>query len=62
VERRGERGDYIVSVVPTFPSSLSPEQEALLDRLMAAGGRNETLLAWERQVRSWEHGRSERRR
>jgi molecular chaperone DnaJ len=59
VERRGERGDYIVNVLPTFPTSLSPEQEALLDRLMAEGGGNERLQAWEREMRAWEQGRSE---
>jgi molecular chaperone DnaJ len=59
VERRGERGDCIVSVLPTFPTSLSAEQEALLDRLMAEGGENELLRAWERKLRAWEQGRSE---
>jgi molecular chaperone DnaJ len=58
VERRGERGDYIVSVLPTFPTSLSAEQEALLDQLMAEGGGNELLGAWERKLRAWEQGRS----
>ena len=31
----GARGDYMVTVVPTFPDSLSAEQEALLDQLGA---------------------------
>ena len=57
VERRGERGDYIVSVVPTFPPSLSAEQEALLDRLIAFGGEHGPLRAWERKMQAWEHSR-----
>jgi molecular chaperone DnaJ len=57
VERRGEPGDYIVTVVPTFPPSLSAEQEALLDRLMAAGGDSGPVRAWERKVRAWENRR-----
>jgi molecular chaperone DnaJ len=33
-ERRGiARGDYLVSVVPTFPDVLSIQQEVLLDQL-----------------------------
>lgn len=54
VERRGEPGDYIVTVVPTFPPSLSTEQEALLDRLMAAGGDAGPVRDWKRKVRAWE--------
>jgi molecular chaperone DnaJ len=57
MERRGERGDYIVSVLPTFPASLSAEQEALLDRLMAEGEGNELLRAWERKILEWEQDR-----
>jgi molecular chaperone DnaJ len=58
VERRGERGDYIVSVLPTFPTSLSAEQEALLDRLAAEDGGNELSRAWERKMMAWEQGLS----
>ena len=34
-ERLGARADYVLTVVPTFPESLSAEQEALLDQLSA---------------------------
>ena len=61
LERRGERGDYIVSVLPTFPASLSAEQEALLDRLMAEGENNEVMRAWERDMQAWAQGRSKAR-
>jgi molecular chaperone DnaJ len=36
-ERRGiARGDYLVSVVPTFPDVLSIQQEVLLDQLASS--------------------------
>jgi len=34
-EVRGPRGDYLVKVVPVFPAQEDPEQEALLDQLIA---------------------------
>jgi molecular chaperone DnaJ len=57
-ERRGARGDYVVTIVPTFPEALSAEQEALLDRLAAtqAGA----LHAWQRTLKAWDRGRSAR--
>ena len=53
-QRHGEPGDYIVKVVPTFPESLSAEQEALLERLIAAGEEGGPVWAWKRKLRAWE--------
>ena len=57
VARRGEPGDYIVTVVPTFPPALNAAQEALLDRLIAAGADTGPVRAWTRKVQAWERGR-----
>lgn len=57
-ERRGERGDFVVTVVPTFPESLSAEQEALLDRLSAASAG--PLRTWQRTLRAWDRGRGKK--
>lgn len=47
-------GDCIVTVVPVFPETLSPAQEAAVDALMAdnAAGRTR-VAAWERQRDRW---------
>jgi len=65
IERRGDRGDYVVNVVPTFPESLSAEHELLLDQLIASCTGTDpsvgaspvrtwqhTLQAWERSLRT----------
>lgn len=51
---RPEGGDCIVTVVPVFPESLSPRQEAAIDALVAgnAAGR-ERIGAWERRRDQW---------
>lgn len=54
-ERRGVRGDYVLTVVPTFPESLSAEQEALLDRLSAMS--TAPLREWQRTLQVWDRGR-----
>ncbi len=59
---RGEAGDFIVTVVPVFPSTLSADQEALLDQLMATGGDDGPMQAWRGKVRAWERTRSRTRR
>ena len=51
LERRGERGDYEVTVVPTFPDSLNAQQEALLDQLIAT--RSGTLSTWHDTLQAW---------
>jgi len=56
---RGSRGDYIVKIVPVFPEHDDPEQEALLEQLIA----NSTKAAeadhslplgpWQRRLKRW---------
>jgi molecular chaperone DnaJ len=57
-ERGGARGDYVVTVVPSFPSSPSAEQEALLDRLIATP--TEPVRTWHRTLQAWDRGRRKR--
>jgi molecular chaperone DnaJ len=60
VQRRGARGDQLVTLVPIFPQQLSTDQQILLDQLLAtssgAGGEalDERLRAWNRGLRVWE--------
>jgi molecular chaperone DnaJ len=60
VQRRGARGDQLVTLVPIFPQQLSTDQQILLDQLLAtssgAGGEalDERLRAWNRGLRAWE--------
>jgi molecular chaperone DnaJ len=62
--RRGARADQWVTLRPIFPDSLSTDQQILLDQLLAttAGGHaaDERIRAWNRQLRAWERGLSER--
>lgn len=37
-ERRGTRGDHVVTIVPVFPARFSTDQDILLDQLIAASG------------------------
>lgn len=66
-ERRGAaRGDFLVTVVPTFPDKPSAEQLALLERLAQASAEGHAppahaIRAWRETVQSWERGRSARR-
>ncbi|MCF8169388.1 MAG: DnaJ domain-containing protein [Rhodoferax sp.] len=56
---RGPRGDYLVKVVPFFPAQEDPEQEALLERLIAKsneslkGDRSQPLGQWQRRLKRW---------
>jgi len=52
-----ERGDYVVKVVPTFPDTLSAEQQALLERLTATGETPPALAAWRARLQRWERAR-----
>jgi molecular chaperone DnaJ len=60
VERRGPRGDQIITVLPIFPDAFSIDQEILLDQLVAtrssAGGAapDDRLEAWNQVMRAWE--------
>ena len=62
VERRGPRGDQLVTVVPIFPKRMSTDQEILLDQLIATSlgwdGRaaDARLDAWNKGLRAWEQG------
>lgn len=55
-DRGGARGDCVVTIEPRFPDSLSAEQEALLERLSAAG--TAPLADWQRRLRAWERRRA----
>jgi molecular chaperone DnaJ len=56
---RGPRGDYMVRVVPVFPQSDDPAQEALLDQLIAsssraaAADRSRPMGQWQRRMKRW---------
>jgi molecular chaperone DnaJ len=55
VERRGARGDQIVTLVPVFPEQLSTDQQILLDQLSATSSRADgRLRAWNQGLRTWE--------
>ncbi|MGJ7511938.1 DnaJ C-terminal domain-containing protein [Variovorax sp. GT1P44] len=61
VARRGARGDQWVTIRPIFPDSLSTDQQILLDQLLAtSGAADERLRAWNKKLRAWERGLSER--
>lgn len=66
VARRGARGDQWVTLRPIFPDSLSIDQQILLDQLLAttsgagAHAADERLRAWNRKLRAWERGQSDR--
>jgi molecular chaperone DnaJ len=59
--RRGgrDRGDYVVTVVPTFGDAVGAEQQALLERLAVLGEATPppVLAAWRRRLRTWQNGR-----
>ena len=56
---RGPRGDYLVKVVPAFPAQEDPEQEELLERLIAKSNealkadRSQPLGQWQRRLKRW---------
>ena len=58
LERRGSaRGDYLVTVVPTFPETLSKAQQALLDELSSlsqTAGHAPAVQSWQRKLQAWE--------
>jgi molecular chaperone DnaJ len=61
LERRGtDRGDFLVTVSPSFPDSLSAAQRALLEQLAKSPARDDTtapMQAWLRKVKAWERSR-----
>ncbi len=52
----GERADCIVTVEPQFPEEFSKEQDALVDRLVAANARAPRLAEWKQRVARWQTG------
>lgn len=66
VERRGSRGDHLVTVQPIFPERLSTDQDILLDQLIAASSgadgqaTHERLRDWQRDLRAWDKVRPKR--
>ena len=56
---RGPRGDYLVKVVPAFPAQEDPEQEVLLEQLIAKSNdaikadRSQPLGQWQRKLKRW---------
>lgn len=60
--RGGPRGDLHLRVQPSFPSSLSTDQQILLDQLIVATagdspGAHPQLQAWQQTLRAWQRGR-----
>ncbi len=60
LERRGARGDQVVTVQPIFPERLNADQDILLDQLIAAlsgpegHASDHRLRTWQRELRAWE--------
>ena len=56
---RGPRGDYMVKIVPVFPTQDDPAQAALLDQLIAStthaaeADRDLPLGPWQRKLKRW---------
>jgi molecular chaperone DnaJ len=64
VERgSGVRGDLVVTVAPSFPDTLSPRRQALLEKLAAdtsAEAEPDTLRAWREQLARWQQAQTAR--
>jgi molecular chaperone DnaJ len=62
---RGPRGDYLVKVVPVFPTQDDPAQAALLDQLIAAStrsaatDRSQPFGQWSRKMKRWNASQKE---
>ena len=62
---RGPRGDYLVKVVPVFPTQEDPAQEALLEQLIARSTRaleddqSLPLGQWQRRMKRWNTSKKE---
>ena len=61
-ERRGPRGDQLITVSPIFPQRMSTDQQILLDQLIAttsgpdATPTDERLRSWQQTLRAWRRG------
>jgi len=64
-EVRGPRGDYLVKVAPVFPAQEDPEQEALLDQLIAKStstaeaDHSQPLGQWQHRMKQWNSSKME---
>lgn len=62
VERRGPRGDQLITVSPIFPQRMSMDQQILIDQLIAttsgpdAKQPDERLRGWQQALRAWKQG------
>lgn len=65
---RGPRGDYLVKVVPVFPTQEDPVQEALLDQLIASStstaeaDHSQPLGQWQHRMKRWNSSKKEQAR
>lgn len=55
-----ERGDHVVTVVPTFPDAPNSRQQALLEQLaaLAEAGDSAATRQWETTLKAWQQGRA----
>lgn len=59
VERRGERGDQMITISPIFPQRMTTDQQILLDQLIAttsgpdAKHTDERLRGWTQALHAW---------
>jgi molecular chaperone DnaJ len=59
VERRGPRGDQVITISPIFPQRMTTDQQILLDQLIAttsgpdAKQSDERLRKWNQALRAW---------
>ena len=66
VERRGPRGDQLITVSPIFPHRMSMDQQILIDQLIAttsgpdAQQPDERLRDWNQALRAWKQGEQDR--
>jgi molecular chaperone DnaJ len=66
VERRGRRGDQLITVLPIFPQCMTTDQQILLDQLIATtSGPNskqsdERLRGWNQTLRAWKRAARDR--
>ena len=67
VERRGPRGDQVITISPVFPPQMSTDQQILIDQLIAttsgpgAKRTDERLRQWNQALHAWKRtGRGDR--
>jgi molecular chaperone DnaJ len=66
VERRGPRGDQVITISPIFPQRMTTDQQILLDQLIAttsgpnAKQSDERLRGWNQALREWKRGARDR--